>query len=305
MMRRGVALLLTLVVVMLMTITIGWSIHTLSEAKKSVEKERLMIQSAIFIEDVLGILKNSPEINAAAKSSNPAALFALLGSASMLPFESHGYKVLISLKSARDKININTFSKNATKKETLRRKRLADFLRAHGLGDDLYYYILDAMSGFKADGSYKSDLFYNDPELYRNAIVSPRQMEKILLVYAKKDGIDPFSKLDFDKIFSYDEDANIKLDLNYATPEVWEFVAGVSQERAAKLAENAGAYQNLNELGLNEEQKKLLSLFEYSFFEPVITVHIDIFKEDITETVEFEYDIKKKKAKRFVFEIQN
>ena len=304
-MRRGVALLLTLVIVMLMAIVIGWSMRTLNEAKETIEKERFMIQSGMIVEDVLGILKKSPEINAVADENNSIALFTLLSSASMLPFESQGYRVLISLKSARSKLNINTFKASDTTRAKQRRERLANFLIGHGLGSDLYDYILDAMGGIKEDGSYRSDLFYGDPQLYRDAIVSSRQMERILLDYAKKDGIDPFSKLDFDKIFSYDEAKEVKLDLNYATPEVWELVAGVSKERAKQLFESAGAYASEEDLGLSEEERQILSLFDYSFFEPVILVHIDIMKEARTGMIEFEYDIKKKKARRFVFEVQN
>ena len=305
MMRRGVALLLTLVIVMLMSIAIGWSMHTLNQAKETVEKERFMIQSGMLVEDILTFLKNSPQINAVADENSSLALFTMLGSASMLPFESQGYRVLVSLKSARGKLNINTFSEDDTTRAKERRERLANFLNSYGFGSDLYDYILDAMSGIKEDGSYRSDLFFNDPELYRDAIVSPRQMERILIEYAKKDGLDPFSKLDFDKIFAYSDDRNTKLDLNYASAEVWEFVTGVSKDRAKELAENTGAYEKVEDLGLSEEQKHILSLFEYSFFEPIILVHLDIQKETIFGTIEFEYDIKNKKARRFVFEIQN
>ncbi len=304
-MRRGVALLLTLVIVMLMSIVIGWSMRTLNEAKETIEKERFMIQSGMIVEDVLGILKNSTQINAVADENSSSALFALLSTASILPFESQGYRVLISLKSARAKLNINTFAENKTTRAKQRRERLANFLVEHGIGSDLYDYILDAMSGIKEDGSYRSDLFFNNPELYRDAIVSARQMERILEEYAKKDGLDPFSKLEFDKIFAYSDDRGAKLDLNYAPAEVWEFVSGVSKPRAKELSENAGMYKSVEELGLSQEQKRMLSLFEYSFFEPVILVHLDIQKETIFATIEFEYDIKKKKARGFVFEVQN
>lgn len=305
MMRRGVALLVTLVIVMLMTLVIGWSMQNLDRAKGVVEKERFLIQSGIIIEDVLSMLKNSPEINAVVEDNTSVALFTLLSSASMLPFESQGYRVLISLSSARGKLNINTLGENNTTRARQRVDYLANFLSSKGLNGDLVYYILDSMDGIKEDGSYRSDLFFNDPTLYRDAIVSSKQMERILLDYEKKEGIDPFSKLDFDKIFFYDQDRTTKLDLNYASAEVWEFVAGVTQERAKVLAQEAGMYQSLEDLGLTPEEKRLLEMFDYSFFEPVISVHIDVMKEKLNGTIEFEYDLKKKKAKRFVYEVQN
>ncbi|SFV53973.1 hypothetical protein MNB_SM-7-994 [hydrothermal vent metagenome] len=303
-MRQGVALLITLVIVMLMTIVIGWSMQTLSKAKQTLNKERFMLQTGVIIEDVLDLLKNSPEIKAVADENSSIALSTLLESASMIPLETQGYRILISLKSARDRVNINTFAKNSTTQDKKRQERLANFLRSYGFGSDLYDYILDAMGGIKEDGSYRSDLFYRDPTLYRDAIVSSKQMERILLDYAKKDGVDPFSKLDFDKIFSYNEDNTTKLDLNFASAEVWEFVAGVSKERAKVLAQNGGAYEKLADIGLSQEQKSMLTLFSYSFFEPIILVHIDIQSEGNSGMIEFEYDIRKKRAKRFVFEVQ-
>ena len=304
-MRSGVALLITLVIVILMTMVIGWSMHTLNGAKDTVEKERMIIQSALMVEDVLTMLKTSPEINAVVDENTSAALYGLLSSASMLPFESQGYRVLISLKSARGKLNINTFAKNASARDRQKQERLSSFLTQHELSDDLFYYILDAMGGIKEDGSYKSDLFFDDPTLYRDAIVSAKQMERILLDYEKKSGIEPFSKLHFDKIFLYDADTTTKLDLNYATPEVWEFVTGVDREAAESLAKNGGSYQKLEDLGLGDDEKYLLSLFNYSFFEPIILVHIDIIKDHVESNIEFEYDLRKKKAKRFVYEVQN
>jgi len=78
-----------------------------------------------------------------------------------------------------------------------------------------------------------------------------------------------------------------------------------SKERAIQLSENGGAYTKLEDLGLNQEEQHLLKLFDYSFFEPVILVHIDVQKEKVVGMIEFEYDIRKKRAKRFVFEVQN
>ena len=304
-MRPGVALLLTLVIVMLMSIVIGLGMSNLQEAKTTVEKERFMIQSGMLVQDVLHLLKSSPQIDAIVESNSSALLTVLLDSTSMLPFSSQGYRVMLSLSSARDRLNINTFAKHDTRKSRQRRAYLANFLNSYGLGNDLYDFILDAMGGMKADGSYRSDLFFLDPTLYRDAIVSPRQMERILLLYAKKDGKDPFSKLDFDKIFCYNEDNETKLDLNHATPEAWEFVTGVSKERAKELAENAGVYEKLDDLRLSPEQKESLSLFDYSFFEPVLRVHIEVANEKLNAAIEFEYDLRKKKAKRFAVEIQN
>ena len=304
-MRNGVALLVTLFLVMLMSIVIGASLRTQEDAKETVEKERLLIQSGAIVEDVLRMLQNSPKLQAIVDDNTSLSLYSFLSSVSMIPFESEGYRVLVSLQSARGKLNINTFSKATTKREKQRRKRLLNFLNGYGFDDDLYYYILDAEGGIKEDGSYKSDLFFTEPELFRDYIASSKQMDQVLRIYAKKTGIDVFSKLDFDTIFLYGIKEDVKLDLNYATPKVWELVAGVSKEKAIELSQNGGAYERVEDLGLSEDEKNILSLFDYSFFEPVILVDIEIVKEKISQRIRFEYDIKKKKAGHFVYEIPN
>ena len=302
-MRDAVALLITLFLVLLMSIAVGVGLKSANKAKESVQKEAFMIQSGILVEDVLNMLKGSPELHQITESNSSTALYAFLSSASAIPFQSGDVRVLVTLQSARGHFNINALKDaNATKAEEKASRLEALFLR-HELSSDLVNYLEDAMGGFKEDGSYKSDLFLLRPELFRDYIASAHHLEKILLVYGQKTHINPYSKLNFDTLFSFEKESATKIDLNYATPEVWELLIGASRERARKLSENAGSYETLGDLGLDEKEKEMLGVFDYSFFEPVVAVHMDMAQGNIHGSIEFEFDLRTQKAGNFVYEI--
>jgi len=58
-----------------------------------------------------------------------------------------------------------------------------------------------------------------------------------------------------------------------------------------------------DDLGLTPEQKRLLKRFPYSFFEPVVWVHVEFKSEHNAGVIEFEYDLKTKRASHFVYDI--
>ncbi len=302
-MRRAVALLITLFLVLLMSIAVGVGLKSAVKAKESVQKEAFMIQSAMLVEDVLAMLKGSPELRQITDSNTSSALFAFLSSASVIPFQSGDVRVLVSLQSARGHFNINALKDANQTKANEKAARLEELFLRHELTSQLVAYIQDAMGGIKADGSYKSDLFLERPELFRDYIASPHHLEKILLVYGQKYHINPYSKLNFDTLFSFEKEPKTKVDLNYATPEVWELLIGASRERARALYEKEGSFETLEDVGLDAKEKEMLALFDYSFFEPVIRVHIDIVEGNIKGMIEFEYDLRTQKAGNFVYEI--
>ena len=94
------------------------------------------------------------------------------------------------------------------------------------------------------------------------------------------------------------------MDLNYATPEVWEMFLGVSQERARELHLNAyGTYSDVKDLGLSPTEIQKLAKFKTSFFEPILHIELKIKKDKNNAKISFEYDIAQKKGSNFVYEI--
>jgi len=295
-MRRGVALLITLFMLMLISVAIGAGLHELNKAQKIYEKERFLIQSTFLIEDVMHLLRSSNDIQAIVDTNSSEAFYALVSSLSFIPMSVGDYKVLISITSARDRINVNNFAHNHDRIE-----RLRSFFLEHELQGDLVEYLLDAMNGIKVDGSYRSDLFFSKPQLFRDYIASSRHLDQILDSYAQKNHTKLYSKLQFDKLFSFEKGDEVQVDLNFATPLTWELITGVDSVRAKELSENGGRYTSLEDLGLTPEQERLLQHFPYSFYEPILRVHVEFKSERTWGGVEFEYDLKTKKASHFVY----
>ena len=277
--------------------------QTTTKAQTTLEKERFMLQSAVIIKDVLGMLQSSPQIKQILDDNSSASLYAFLSSASLLPFESAGYRVLVSLSSARDRYDINNLNEGNTTQKEQKAARLETFFAQKGISRDLVDYLLDALGGVQSERGYRSDMFFQNPSLVRGRIVSGNQLETILLYYTKRHHVDIERKIDFEALFSFERNRKTKIDLNYATPLVWEMITGVSQEQAEALHQNGGAYEKVEDLGLDRIQKERLELFPYSFFEPVVRVRIDVQKDTLEGSIEFEYDLKTQKASDFVYTI--
>ena len=301
--KNAIALLLTMVFVILMTVAIGLGLRNLNEVKQTVSKENLLLQSDILIEDILRLLKSSQEINAVVKSKDATALYALISSMEAIPLSLEGYNVLLSIQSARECFNINSLKKDKKDFDQKRVEILRRFFIQHGINDGLVSLIMDSMGGYKVDRSYFSDLFEKNNELFRDYIASYEHLEKILFFYEKKYHDNVFSKLEFDKIFSYNPNIATKVDLNFATEQTWELLTGCSKEEAKVFVKNEGTYKSLKDIPLSPMMQDQLQKFSISFFEPIIEIKIEIKNDYASGFVAFEYDLRTKKASRFVYKI--
>lgn len=99
--RSAIALLITVMFVILITVAIGVALKQVNSASQTLKDEAFLYQSSLILEDVLTILQNSTDLARVGDSNSSAELFVLLSSASLIPFESQGTRVLISLSSAR------------------------------------------------------------------------------------------------------------------------------------------------------------------------------------------------------------
>jgi hypothetical protein len=96
-----------------------------------------------------------------------------------------------------------------------------------------------------------------------------------------------------------------KVDLNRATPLVWELLLGCDKERAEILHANAGLYTSQRDLVLSEDENLSLSQFasHISYYEPYIAIKITIMHKNQTANISFEYNLESKKGSNFVFEV--
>ena len=295
--RHGIALLITLMFVIVITVAIGYGLQQINDASRVVKEEKLIYQSGIIVEDILTILNNSQELQAAVENNSSADLYLFLSQASLIPFEHDEMEIILKIKSARGRFNPAMLSTDTI-------SYLKEYLLRYNVNAEYVDILEDNIRGIKEDSSYNSAIFNEHPYLFRDYIASAKHLEIINDYYAKEYHDDALEHVDFDALFYYTDDSNITIDLNYATAEVWEFMLGCSKERAVVLSEAGGSYDSMESLDINDmEKERLKNDFKTSFFEPIVEIELDMRFDETYARVRFEYDIKKKKGSHFVYEI--
>jgi hypothetical protein len=298
-MRNAIALLITLMFVMLISVGIGYGLMQLKKASNSVEDERVLYENSMILNDVLAMLQNSKDLRHLADNNSSDELYAFLQSSKYLPLQLGDEKILLSLKSARSKVNINTLNKH---NEQLFRNYFERYMV-----DGNYLNILkECMRKNQAKdeyNSYTSTLFDQYPTLFRQYIASKKHLEIINSYYIHEYGDTNLKKVPFDKLFDYMSTSDEAVDLNYVTEDVWELITGASKERAKALYQGEGSYKTFDDLHLSTEERANIGKFQTTFFAPYILVEITISKENSSAKIRFKYDIKLKKGYDFVFEV--
>ncbi len=294
--RSGIALLITVMFVIVITVAIGYGLKQVNSAATAVKQENFIYQSNIIVEDLLRILQTSPEIQAAVDTNSSEALFLLISQAAFIPFESHGLEMVLKIKSARAKFNPAQIDANNTEQIKL-------FMNNYNINNQYVDILRDNINGIKEDNSYNSRIFDEHPYLFRDYIASSEHLKIINDFYTKEYNDNSLSKIDFDNLFYYSSDRNMSIDLNYATPEVWEMLAGVQKERAEVLTANGGFYTKYEDLGLNDDELENLKHFKTSFYEPILDVEVEIRQNGLLSNIHFEYNIKTKKGSNFAFKL--
>ncbi|NPA65813.1 MAG: hypothetical protein GXO11_02920 [Epsilonproteobacteria bacterium] len=303
MMRRGVALLITLFFVILLSVALGFMLQNLNEVKKVAQKEELLVQSSAILYDVLALLKNSKEIQAVLEEKSPQALYGFIAASSVIPLTVEEYNIIIKIKSARNRLNINNLLTKEKKINEPFNKAFITYLQRHGVENVFVDICLDCMGGVNENQFYRSDIFEQNPELFRDYIASREHLEKIAMYYMQRYRDDIFKKIDFNHLFVYNKERNLPIDLNYATVASWEFMLGCSTQRAQQLAQQGGSYSKVEDLGLTQEEVKKLQKFQISFFEPIVEVSVLIQTQHNYAKIIFTYNLEDKKVSDFIYEL--
>ena len=293
--KNAIALLITVMFVIVITVAIGISLKQINLATQEVKDETFMYQSSIIIEDVLKILHDSPELKAVTDSNSSLDLYTFLAEAAYIPFNSSGIEIVLEVKSARGKFNPKQLN-------AVRADRLREYLSYKSINSEYVNLLLDSVSGVKIDNSYNSALFDTHPSLFRDFIASKEHLEVINDFYTKEYNDNALKNVDFDTLFYYG-DTNTTIDVNYASAELWELMTGVNKERAETLFAGGGSYENDEALGLSETELSRLKEFNYTFHEPYLFVNIAILRDNSRAKITFEYDVKKNKGSNFVYDI--
>jgi hypothetical protein len=296
--RNAIALMITLFFIISISLSLGISLKQAQSVREEVSKQKFAMQSSMIVNDIIVMLDGiSKEMNSS------ETLFYFLQEYSELPLDINGIMVHLSIKNARSKININTLKQNNQNAKNLK-EYLRRYFASYGINSSYLGMLMDNMNGLKIDDSYNSDIFTYKPYLFRDYIVSHKHLKEINDFYTQTYNDNALSKINFEELFYFSKDSNTTLDLNYVDTNTWRFLLSCDEQRAEELSLGAGSYKNKADLELSpSELKSLNDLNIDSYFEKFLAIKIILDNGILSSRIKFEYDISKKKAGNFAYEI--
>ena len=294
--RPAVALLITLFFIIAITAAVGVSLSNIQKSGKALHESRFLLQSGAVIEDVLALMSEADKIGTIT-DADTLELFLL--TAAFIPLELKELLVKIEITSTMGHININTLSRTEAFQEAL-----ITYLARFNVQDAYYMndLLVDCMGGYK--DVYKTNIFDELPELYRDRIVSKRHFNKILDFYVRERHDHSVETIPWDALIRFDENNVTTLDANYVEPALWQlFLPQLQEEQAIALSDNDVVYSSLQDLDITAEERQALSPFSLGFFAPTVHLDVEIMENNSTAHVSFDYDMSTKKGKHFEFGI--
>ncbi|WP_457744497.1 hypothetical protein [Sulfurimonas sp.] len=297
--RNAIALMITLFFIMAITVSIGIGLKYVKEGAQSVNSEKFMLQSRALLADFLTMLKTIPQITSI-NSADTLSLF--LAEASYIPIHNKDVNIIIKISSARDKVNpmiLNTPDK---------RDSFRLFLSSKGVNPEYLDILDDLMGGIKEDSSYNTNIFSENPYLFRDYIASREHLARANKFYMQTFHENSLKNIVTDELFYTSSENNTtkyKLDLNRIQPICWQMLLGCDKQRAKVLVANAGFYKNLGDIALSEDENRSLLNFSQniSYYQPFVRVEITIMQKNQRAYISFEYNLESKKGSHFVFEV--
>jgi hypothetical protein len=302
-MRPAIALLLTLFFIMLITLSLGVGLGYMKKMTYNTQQEQFMIQSRVILDDFLTMLKSSKDLDALIQENNSSeAFYNFITSYSTIPLAHEEIEVLIQLSSARGKFNPNTLVNEDALLQTKRFDALKEYFNKNNINSSYADVMLDILNT-KENYYPTSDIFYMYPQLSRGSLASLQHQQILSDFFANRYRDNSINNIDFDKFFIYTQDTTTKVDLNFASAEVWSLLIGCESLRAQEILQKSGTCQDLECFGLSVQEIEQLNNFAYSFYEPIIEIKLSLRQNNMHAFISFEYDMKQKKGYHFVYQI--
>jgi len=295
--KNAIALLITMFFIMAITVAIGLNLKNINKAKQEVNSENFLLQSRTILNDILKILKNTPELNDINDSDSFRTF--LQTYTTMIPL-SKNIMLNIDLKSARAKFNINALKDNNATKEAI-----SSYFNSYMINNQYIGILEDLISGIKKDGEYNSGIFNDKPYLFRDYINSFSQIEDANEYYKQNYHDNSVDKLNLSKIFYFldGNNSNYTIDLNFVNRDVFNIMSGVFENNSKDENQSDDFFVDCNSLS-NKQKTDFKNKFHASCdLQKIIDVKLSIMGYKQKADIEFEYDIKTKKGSKFVYKI--
>jgi len=296
--KPALALLTTLFFVMVMSLLLTQSMKTLNKGVSHLEKTNFMLQSLIIQDDILKFLKSSPYIKQINDQVTLDMFIDTLSSVPLPPID--GLAVSFSAKSAANGLNINII-KDHKELQSLLIHYLAT---KYNLNDPQFLIdlILDSTKG--EQDYYKTNIFYDYPNFYRDHIESNQHLKDLVGYYVAQRDDHTILKVPFEDIFTYqDNNSSYKMDMNYMDEEVWSIL--VPEKDMYNAIYDIGGVSkddDLQSIGLTKERISFIKKFA-TYNNLKINIEVLLTKDDEEAIMSFDYDLNSSKGENFEFYI--
>lgn len=281
---------------MVISLSIAVGLKYVNSARDSLLVESNVLEANMVLEDVLKILKKLPQFEDVNSTDD---LGLLLQMTSNIPLDNEIADIIIHFSSAANRVNPDIF------KNQIAMENFKIFLQKRMVNITYADMIFDSINVLKEDNSYRTDIFDEHPFLYRGSIASYEQLDTLHDIYKQKFHENSIDSIDSRELFKITQDANTTLDANYISSEVWQLILGCDETRANELLSDGFLYADEKTLydSMSDEEKPFLNIFNVHVNQTIIFVVIEINTHTKKSYIKFEYNIKNRKGRNFVFEI--
>ncbi len=308
-MKKGIALLATLAILVLISVIVSLSVERSNEfAKKDYAK--YIIQHNTLLKNFIDTFGQfAKDINGS------EALFELTLIPIILTDEKTNLTFSAKIGSNSNLLNINWLVKKLDNNESNTSTQNPFNKKEFEINSDFYTILEKILKDYDVDNitlfmnllldtldnnlfelEYRSELALYERNFLNGEIKGFNQFSKIIDSYILITGDLNINRVPWDKLISF---SNKKLDFNFITPELLKYlVTDLSSVELFELTnEKLMSYdeESIKEY-LSEEQIEFLKKFNVSFFEPTIKIEFEYSINDLNGDAILEYGLKDKKV---------
>ncbi|NWF66095.1 MAG: hypothetical protein HXX81_01370 [Campylobacterales bacterium] len=293
-MKKGIALLITIFLIMLLTLAILKSTDITDKYFKNVQRLSFFIQANKSLLDTIEVLKlTTKDINSS------EALFILQALPILVEDKQSSMKLSLELNSGANRLNINRLIDSNNTINQPFYDLLQNILMKYEVMDSSYFFsiLLDTLDNDSEERIFQSEIIIDEPFFTNGKIVSIEHLKYILDYYVEKRDDINIKKIPWNEFFDFESQNS---DFNYLDYRLINFIVqGIANDNTF----HDEIFHNYEEIGLTDEDKKKFESIKINFFEPLLNCRMKFNYLDQQITIDFLYDIKNKKAYNFEVKI--
>ncbi len=288
-MKRGVVMIMTLALVLLLSLVVLRSTTTTENYLSKMNDAMFNVQFNRTFLDMTDMIKTT---TSQIKSADMFAI--LLKMPIVISDDKSGLGGVLRLNSGAGKININNLlnkDENSTINQTLY-EVFESLLRDYQVSDSRFFMslVLDLIDEDKEQRSYGSELAHVEgASVWDGGITNKKAFEKILNAYMKNTSDFRIYKVPWDKIIRFNGE---KIDYNYLNSTIKAILErdyGINTLRSDELIKSD------EDLMLSNAQKSILSDLHVQYYVPVLDCNFNFSYLNNNMSIDFVYDLEKRR----------